>query len=447
MREVFLANAYADKGIVTEALQALIDKAAEVGGQVRFGPGNYETATLYMRSGVSLYLDAGARIIGTADYKAYSHDFPYQNNPDMDEVTGKPRWHDALINCGYLKDISIEGHGLIDGADVYNPEGEQDFRGPMLLMIHHCENVEIKGVTLLRAANYSTFLDGCKNVLLEKVRAFGGQDALRMFRSDEIEVSHCDFRSGDDCVSGSLLTNMYIHDSMFNSPGGNVILLGCRNLHVKDCKIWSQGEAPAIFKEDKRYSNGLNAIVMHHHVNRPDYVMSDNWLIEDVEIENIERVFCYDIDDFTIYGDNGKATLKNITAKNFVYPIYINGYNTENFELHIEGGKFIRSTIDKREDKSFIRAKTFKKISIRDIVMENVDDDVFFFENGGEVEVKDAAILRKATSINTNNVEKSSVENSVVETMGDFYVYDEVDSIYVPKDQDETFRGARKFVG
>ena len=145
--------------------------------------------------------------------------------------------------------------------------------------------------------------------------------------------------------------------------------------------------------------------------------------------------------------DNGKATLKNITAKNFVYPIYINGYNTENFELHIEGGKFIRSTIDKREDKAFIRAKTFKKIAISDIVMENVDDDVFFFENGGEVEVKDAAILRKATSINTNNVEKSSVENSPVETMGNFFVYGDVDSIYVPKDQDETFLGARKYIG
>ena len=447
MREVFLANAYADKGIVTEALQALIDKAAEVGGQVRFGPGNYETATLYMRSGVSLYLDAGARIIGTADYTAYSNDFPYLNNPDLNEVTGKPRWHDALINCGYLKDISIEGHGLIDGADVINPTGEQDFRGPMLLMIHHCENISIKGVTLLRAANYATFMDSNKNILMERVRIFGGQDAVRMFRCDNFEVSHCDFRTGDDCVSGPLNSNLYIHDSKFNTPGGNIILLGCRNLHVKNCKIWGQGEAPALFKDDKRYSNGQNAFVMYHHINNPDHLMSDNWLIEDIEIENVERVFFYDCDLFYINGDNGKVTMKNITAKNFVYPIVINGYNTENFELHIEGGKFIRSTLDKREDKAFIRAGKFKKIAISDIVMENVDDDAFFFENGGEVEVKDAAILRKVTNINADSIEKSSVEVSSPETIGDFFAYDDVDSIYVPKDQDETFLGAKKYIG
>ncbi|MBP3941326.1 MAG: right-handed parallel beta-helix repeat-containing protein [Christensenellaceae bacterium] len=447
MREVFLANAYADKGLVTEALQALIDKASEVGGQVRFGPGNYETATLYMKSGVSLYLDAGARIIGTADYTAYSNDYPYLNNPDLNEVTGKPRWHDALINCGYLKDIAIEGHGLIDGADVINPEGEQEFRGPMMLMIHHCENVSIKGVTLLRAANYATFFDTCTNVLLENVRAYGGQDALRLFRTKNVEVSHCDFRTGDDCVSGSLNADVYLHDTLFNSPGGNIVLLGCRNLHMKKCKVWSQGEAPAVFKDDKRYSNGWNAIIMLHDIGQPEYLMSDNWLIEDVEVENVETVFRYDRELFFGNGNNGKVTLKNVKAKNFVFPITVNGAAYNEFEMTIEGGHFIRSTLDKREDKAFLRAKNFKKIAVRDVVLENVDDEAFFFENGGEVEVKDAAILRKVSSISVENIEKSSVENSPVETMGNFFVYGDVDSIYVPKDQDESFLGARKYIG
>ncbi|MBR3841871.1 MAG: hypothetical protein IKM38_01190, partial [Christensenellaceae bacterium] len=108
---------------------------------------------------------------------------------------------------------------------------------------------------------------------------------------------------------------------------------------------------------------------------------------------------------------------------------------------------FIRSTLDKREDKAFIRAGKFKKIAISDIVMENVDDDVFFFENGGEVEVKDTAILRKVTNINADSIEKSSVEVSSPETIGDFFAYDDVDSIYVPKDQDETFLGAKKYIG
>ena len=119
MRQVFLAKKYADQGLCTEGLQALIDEAAKVGGQVRFEAGTYETATLYMRSGVSLYLDAGATIIGTRDYTKYSNTFPKLDY--LNDVTGAPRWHDALIYCQEISDIEIEGHGVIDGADVYNP--------------------------------------------------------------------------------------------------------------------------------------------------------------------------------------------------------------------------------------------------------------------------------------------------------------------------------------
>lgn len=445
-RQVFLASAYAEKGDSTAALQALIDEAGKVGGQVRFTPGLYESSTLYMRSNVSLYFDMGAILRGVDDYTAYSNTFPIDGNPFLNEVTGAPRWHDALIYAQDLENVSIEGHGLLDGNYVINPDGEQQFRGPMIVLFNKCKNVRISGISLVRASNYNIFFDSCEDILVDRVRASEGQDALRVMRCSRLEVKDCDFRTGDDCVSGSLNYDFYIHDCKFNTPGGNVLLFGCKNLHLKNCKVWSQGESPAIFKDDKRYSNGWTALNMLHDIHKPEYLMSDNWLIEDCVFENIEMVFCHDTSLFYTKGNNGKVTLRNITAKNFVYPITILGVENSDFELNIEGGHFIRSSLDKREDKSFIRAENFKKISITDATLEGVSDDPLHFKNGGEVQIRNLSLVKKLEEADFEAINKTDITNDPVKTDADFFVYDDVDSIYVPKEQDESFIGAKKFI-
>lgn len=67
MNNVFLA--YPKAGFRTAGLQALIDQCAQAGGgQVRLTPGSYLTATLYLKSHVELYLDAGAEFRGPLRY-------------------------------------------------------------------------------------------------------------------------------------------------------------------------------------------------------------------------------------------------------------------------------------------------------------------------------------------------------------------------------------------
>ncbi|MBR6239700.1 MAG: hypothetical protein IKR03_02870 [Clostridia bacterium] len=445
MRQVFLAKEYADRGLCTEGLQALIDEAAKVGGQVRFEAGTYETATLYMKSGVSLYLDAGAVIKGTADYTRYSNTFPKLEH--LNEVTGAPRWHDALIYCQDCDNISIEGHGTIDGADVYNPGGEQQFRGPIMMLFYKCSNVSIKGVTLVRAANYATFFESCTDVFIYKVRAFAGQDAVEIYYCERVEISECDFRTGDDCVSGCFDRDVYIHDSKFNTPGGNMILLGCRHLRMNRCKIWSQGESPAVFKDKKRYSNGEGGINTLHWNADPEIIMSDDWVIEDIEFENVECVFRFNRNNFFQNGRVGKIVMRNCTAKNFVYPITVEGFVPNEFDLTIEDCRFVRAPFDKREDRSFIRANWFKSITLKNIIIENVSDDPFHFANGEKVTMTDVYLSRKAESADFSNVSETSIIRNPEETDAPFYVYDDVASIYVPNEKDETFIGARKYIG
>ena len=60
------------KELCTAELQQAIDRvAAQGGGQLTFAPGRYLTGGLMLRSGVELYLEEGATLLGTGD-QAYN---------------------------------------------------------------------------------------------------------------------------------------------------------------------------------------------------------------------------------------------------------------------------------------------------------------------------------------------------------------------------------------
>jgi polygalacturonase len=59
----------------TKAIQQAIDDCAATGGKVYFPAGRFLTATLYLKSNVTLHIAAGATILGDTDTKQY----PYQD--------------------------------------------------------------------------------------------------------------------------------------------------------------------------------------------------------------------------------------------------------------------------------------------------------------------------------------------------------------------------------
>ena len=57
--------------LCTQAIQAAIDQARAGGDTVRFEPGVYLTGALFLKSGVTLRLDKGVRLLGSHDPAAY----------------------------------------------------------------------------------------------------------------------------------------------------------------------------------------------------------------------------------------------------------------------------------------------------------------------------------------------------------------------------------------
>ena len=124
----------------TAALQQAIDAAANAGGgTVAFPPGRYLSASLDLKSHVTLQLDEGATLLGS----------PHRQDYRPGKVFG-------LLRADQLQDIGVCGKGTIDGqgillaADTERLSKEKklpnakEFSRPMLISFRNCKNVTIR---------------------------------------------------------------------------------------------------------------------------------------------------------------------------------------------------------------------------------------------------------------------------------------------------------------
>ena len=111
------------KTLDSKAINKAIEACAKAGGgQVLLPPGRYLSGTVHLKSRVTLYLDAGARLVGTTKLDEYQAPKPPSFMPEA--KWGK--WHRALILADDLEQIAIAGPGAIDGNKVFDAAGEPE---------------------------------------------------------------------------------------------------------------------------------------------------------------------------------------------------------------------------------------------------------------------------------------------------------------------------------
>ena len=176
-----------ETGLITAKIQHAIDSCASAGGGVvRFPEGRYLSGALQLRSNVTLHFDKGAVLQGSDNYLDY----------------GKGEWKNGLITGDSLFNISIEGEGLIDGVNCFNPHGEEGFRGPHCIRLTNCATIIIQGITIVNAANWAINCRHSRDAKIEQVSIRGGHDGLHTRFCRNFTVTGCDFRTGDDAIAG-----------------------------------------------------------------------------------------------------------------------------------------------------------------------------------------------------------------------------------------------------
>ncbi|GAB3704830.1 glycoside hydrolase family 28 protein [Spirosoma flavus] len=244
--DVFRTGAKGDgKTMDTKAIQTAIDQCHSAGGgKVYLHNGTFLSGTIYLKSNVTLYVEAGATLLGSpkaTDFLDQASDYPtYDEHP----LTSK-----ALIYAENCRNISIEGRGTIDGrGDLIDNRGPNDpylrpsfkYR-PRILHIRGCENVQIKGVTLQNSASWVQTYQACKNMVIDGITVDSREnkdvenpnrehtvkhrntDGMDLVDCEFVRVTNCFITSGDD---GICLKSF--------SPDK-----ACRNITITNCVVSS----------------------------------------------------------------------------------------------------------------------------------------------------------------------------------------------------------------
>jgi polygalacturonase len=118
------------KALDSRAINAAIDACNKAGGGIVYlRPGTYRSGTVVRQSNVTLYLEAGATILGSLDLNDYME---YPGLP-YDEKPGPPPKGDAnqrhLILAVDAENVTLAGPGRIDGQGTHfiEPSGRPDF--------------------------------------------------------------------------------------------------------------------------------------------------------------------------------------------------------------------------------------------------------------------------------------------------------------------------------
>lgn len=238
----------------TNAIQAAIDACfLSGGGRVVVPCGIFRTGGLRLRSNVELYLESGAILRGSrdpADYNGYLTDTVEPiTEPVWDAPTGRSArpistWNNAIIRALDAHDIAVTGEpgSYIDGADCYDPDGEEKFRGPHAINFWRCENISFSGYTIVDSANWAHAIFQSRNITTRNVKVYGGHDGFDVRTCDNVLVEDCVFHTGDDCIAGFDNNDVVIRRCSLNTSC-SLFRFGGNNVLIEDCS----GSAPGIY--------------------------------------------------------------------------------------------------------------------------------------------------------------------------------------------------------
>ncbi|HPG40052.1 MAG TPA: glycosyl hydrolase family 28 protein [bacterium] len=238
----------------TATIQKAINACAQNGGgTVYFPAGEYCTGTLQLFSNMNLFLEAGAVLLASTDTAAYDYQSQYGfGGSGAGRKTG-------LLVAANAENITLSGHGVIDGRgevfmkmaemqssagldrsytrqgqDYLHPrfgnadgpvmwKGSYEERPGTMVIFANCKNINIQNITLRNSPNWSLHFANCDDadvdgISIDNNLLIPNSDGIDCYDSQNIRISNCDIRAGDDAIA----------------------VIGCKNLVVTNCTLLSR---------------------------------------------------------------------------------------------------------------------------------------------------------------------------------------------------------------
>ena len=300
----------------TVSIQAAIDfVSTHGGGRVVLDNGDYVTGTIYLKDGVTLWIDEDCSLLGSLN------PFDYIKDPVA-------KWTSLIFAIGQ-KNIGIEGGGTINGRgfgiatrfidfvhlgvfeDALNNDRLQEAQRPENIHFYKCEGIVIRDITLRDPGCWNQQYDKCRDILVERVhvdaKSYWNNDGIDIVDSSDVIIRDCFFDAADDVYcfkshsNDGVSENILVENCVGRSSANGIKFGTYTRGKFKNFK----------FKNIKIYDTYRSAITI---------ATVDGATIEDVEIDGIESIHTGN-PIFLRTGtrhtrDDQKAYLKNIVIKN-----------------------------------------------------------------------------------------------------------------------------------
>jgi polygalacturonase len=278
------------------ALQKAIDACGRAGGgRVYVPPGEYTSGQLHLRSGVRLYVEAGATIYATLDSSQYD---------DAKKA--------ALIYGEDLHDVALEGAGTLDGQATYEwhlntivdhyilsnqhqmeatgkpllrsfPKGyPKETVYPRMVLLLRCVDVRITGLKFLRSRSWTINPYACKRLVIDGVYIYSSQkeavwaDGIDPDGCQDVHISNCTIETGDDAI-------VFYSTSIWGP------VLPTENVTVTNSRLSSSSSAIKFCDGNSRAVRHvvISNVVITNSNRGLAFMVFDGGIVEDVVIANV----------------------------------------------------------------------------------------------------------------------------------------------------------------
>jgi polygalacturonase len=231
--------------LCTESIQNAIDDAALDGGRVIVPAGEFLSGTVYLRSGVELYLNKGAVLSGSQRDEDYPELSMFVRGEHLSRAPG-------LVTAMYSHDISIAGEGMINGNGKiwwhrfwgedkkggimaeYEAHGirwaaDRAVYRPRSIYFCCCQNISITGITMIRSGSWTVHIPYSRRVLIDGIKIYDNDgpstDGIDIDSTSDALVQNCDIDCNDDNIC--IKAGRDLQGIRIGIPSENIVIRDC----------------------------------------------------------------------------------------------------------------------------------------------------------------------------------------------------------------------------
>jgi polygalacturonase len=291
------------KTLDTGAIQAAIDACArQGGGTVSLPAGTYLSGTLELKSCIVLRIEPGAVLRGSGELKDY-RDNGFKHN-EMGETT-------SLLYAIDQNDIRITGGGVIDLNDqpfmhwdqprpALPPAeaaqlGERQWKECVVqpakrpsqpVFFQNCRRLRLDDITVRNAPCWTISINSSRDIridhlLIDNNPVVPNNDGIHFCSSQDIVVSDCIIRAGDDCLAFTGITNW---DGI------------CERIVVTNCSLSAKSAGVRLGHLASKIRNAVFSNLVISDSNRGFAIQAgDGGWVENIQVSNViidTRIIC-----------------------------------------------------------------------------------------------------------------------------------------------------------